>query len=471
MAFLELVQQWLGLVDLQKALAVIWSLSVVAFFAMRRYLKDENVRDSAIQWIGNRPVKQWYQSTLRDALDWLKRDFDPQLFGISSFWVVTGFSGITALSFLLIGWVLGSSGNILGVDFLPAIDKAWLRWITFGCMLGIVIATFWLTRTSILFGALVTNLALGFLYFVDFQNGPVFGFGYAVCLLMFAAGLAGILSSGMFSQVSGEELGRLSIFFVVYAVLAAVVVARTWGSQAIESGKGAYLWVAVLFYLVIPVCTGIWSWISLGVTRFLGEQLLKNFRLRSVLLHFLADIVVAIVLLMVSGFATTLLIVLLAPDGVEIHAHVESILADPWGEGLWASLTMLISLVPSFLHIAYVIVPGLMFSWTSKMGKKLAVRLKERGCEELSRDMTSIYVVLPWGLGFTFTLIVAWDVNKIWNVVFPPLADLVQLSTRLALETGTLVSPWFIPFALALLISVPVIIVVWSLIELRKLRN
>jgi hypothetical protein len=125
----------------------------------------------------------------------------------------------------------------------------------------------------------------------------------------------------------------------------------------------------IVFFLVLPVVNGIWDWLSWWITRALGRHLLTSFgaarglgpRMAAVIGHGTLDLVLAVALLaamaffLAFGFESYNRIAMLQ-QGAEHPAFVLApFLANaadhPWSGGLWLTVTLLSTLLPTALHM------------------------------------------------------------------------------------------------------------------------
>jgi hypothetical protein len=114
---------------------------------------------------------------------------------------------------------------------------------------------------------------------------------------------------------------------------------------------------------------GLWDWLSWWVSRQLGSHLLSelqptaSFKHRAVTIawHTLVDLMAAIVLLaamaymLAVGFAGYNQVVIALSEGgraaFELEPFIERAAAAPWTDGLWLTIMLISTLVPTFLHL------------------------------------------------------------------------------------------------------------------------
>jgi hypothetical protein len=127
--------------------------------------------------------------------------------------------------------------------------------------------------------------------------------------------------------------------------------------------------VLIILFLVLPLVNGLWDWFSWWVSRLLGRDLLAKLRPTApigrrawtVAWHASADLIAAVLLLLAMayllafGFAAYDQVAIgLSYDGVgafDLDFYIERAAAAPSTDGLWLTIMLISTLVPTFLHM------------------------------------------------------------------------------------------------------------------------
>jgi hypothetical protein len=124
----------------------------------------------------------------------------------------------------------------------------------------------------------------------------------------------------------------------------------------------------IVFFLVLPFINGLWDWLSWRVTRGLGRHLLASFgaeslkqRALTVIGHGALDLILSVALLAAMAFflafgfeAYNRLAVAQRGEDLPVFflgPFLANAANHPWTEGLWLTVMLLSTLVPTALHM------------------------------------------------------------------------------------------------------------------------
>lgn len=163
---------------------------------------------------------------------------------------------------------------------------------------------------------------------------------------------------------SGQPRGAFAGGFGVVAGLGLTVL---FFSARVNTSEVAI--VSIVLFLILPLVNGFWDWLSWWISRGLGSDLRLKLqpagstgrRAMTVAWHTLADLVAAVVLLaamaylLAVGFAGyNQVAIALSDEGrgaFGLERFIERAAAAPWTDGLWLTVMLVSTLVPTFLHL------------------------------------------------------------------------------------------------------------------------
>jgi hypothetical protein len=151
----------------------------------------------------------------------------------------------------------------------------------------------------------------------------------------------------------------------------------------------------IIFVLVLPIINGLWDWLSWWITRWLGRHLLstlgeaRDLQLRAATIagHGVLDLILAVALLAAMAFflafgfeAYNRMAIAQRGEDLPVFA-LEPFLANaadhPWTEGLWLTVMLISTLVPTALHmVALLASPLALVTLPTEKRLKLAAEIE-----------------------------------------------------------------------------------------------
>ena len=459
--------------------------AVIGLWA-HRAVGSPKSRDTIIGWLESRRWWQRYHDKLRDALYWLDRTIDPPPFapnaktgrrwvGIKSLGVCLTLLIIYSVAALLIGWVVAGPsalGDLVllgefpwtpawlpdGLDWLPRLLAVLLLGCIVASLYWYVPAVWrwtsrvspWLTvrfdqperpRTS-LFVKAVVGAAAGAVV------APVAAVVAAVATV--AAGLAGAIGMTaivlVVASVAQIEAGIGVLGAVLFgAVVGAGAVVGVLGAAEAGTGTDVLILSYLLFFFVLPFFNGVLDWISLSVSRWFGRGIVAESRsvrgLAGTVVLALADLVAALAFLFLIAWVLAFGVEALGLFyglSLELGDYVRDAVAHPWSRGLWASIMVLSTLLPTAIHFVLALA-AVWFAWFGNpIGRWCAAQL--RGGTAAHYLAPELYLVFGWTVPVLIVpLAMGWALSHLFALV-EPLPDAI-LAT--ALDGIATARAWF----------------------------
>ncbi len=180
-----------------------------------------------------------------------------------------------------------------------------------------------------------------------------------------------------------------------------------------------------LFLIVLPISNGVLDWISLSVSRWFGRAIVAGRGSAGALawaaLLALADLAAATAFL----FAITWLLAF-AVEGLsvwsgvalELDSYLSEALAYPWSRGLWATIMVLSTLLPTAVHFVLAL-GALWFAWFgNSAGRWCAGRLRTGDPAQYLPD--ELYLVFGWMVPVIVApLAMGWGLYNLFLLVEP----------------------------------------------------
>ena len=269
-------------------------------------------------------------------------------------------------------------------------------WVTAGPIFGVftgdhkenVRSAFFasLTITIVATGTAIVAVGIGATESMAVVAAGAFGgviSGVASRLLPAAAALGGAIAGGVLgtgaiavagcivgvSLYAHSSIGPNRIYAATVGCVAGLGIAFMF-HQPVNQSFGAYLAIA---FVLLPFANGALDFLSWRVSRWLGEFLQKDLaaaisplaRLRNVGLHIAADVVLAVVFFLAMaatlGFAFEAYDIYDTRNDFGLHVvadkgaatgYVHDVFAAPFTTGLWITLMLATTLVPTLIHFA-----------------------------------------------------------------------------------------------------------------------
>lgn len=486
----------LALANLIVAVAAI-VFAVIGAWA-HRAVGSERSRDKLIRQLESGRWWQRYHDKLRDALDWLDRNIDPPPFarnaetgrrslGIESLGVCITLSVLYSVAALLIGWVGG--GPIALGDFVLLGEMTWaqawlpdwLDWLPrllavllLGCLVasyywfGLAVwrwnrrvatwltvrfdrqerpRTFFFVTAALRVATVATTIAIPVSIVMAIVVGlPVLAAGVTGSTLGLAGVIVFVVTVGLDDTVT--VITRVAVAAVA-APIALLLVNFAVTITGAQTGTGTES-VAVdlsflLFLLVLPWFNGVMDWISLSVSRWFGRGIVAESRsvrgLAGTVLLALADLVAALVFLFAVAwflaFGVESLGLVLGLS-LELDNYVTDAVEHPWSRGLWASIMVLSTLLPTAVHFVLALA-AVWFAWFGNpVGRWCAAQL--RGGTAANYLGPELYLVFGWTVPvLAVPLAMGWGLSHLFALV-EPLPDAI-LAT--ALDGIATARAWF----------------------------
>lgn len=486
----------LALVGLIVAAAAI--VFAVVIPNVHRAVGSPKGRDTIIGWLESGRWWQRYHDTLRGALDWLDRTIDPPPFapnaktgrrslGIESLGVCIALSLIYSVAALLIGW-LGGGPIALG-DFVLLGEMTWAQawlpdWLDWlprllvVLLLGCLLASFywfgravwrwnrrvptWLTvrfdrqerpRTFFFLTAVLRVATVATAIAIPFSIVMAIAVGLPVVAAEFTdstLGLAGVIVLVMIVGLDDTVtvFTRVAVAAVVVPIVL-VLVNFTVTITGARTGTGTESLAIdlsfLLFLLVLPWCNGVMDWISLSVSRWFGRGIVAESRsvrgLAGTVLLALADLIAALAFLFAVAWFLAFgveALGLYVGLSLELDDYITDAVAHPWSRGLWASIMVLSTLLPTAVHFVLALA-AVWFAWFGNpVGRWCARQLRAGTAAHYLGP--ELYLVFGWTLPvLAVPLAMGWGLYHLFALV-EPLPDAI-LAT--ALDGIATARAWF----------------------------
>lgn len=474
----------LALVGLIVAVAAI--VFAVIIPNVHRAVGSEDGRDTIIRWLESGRWWQRYHDKLRDALDWLDRMIDPPPFapkagtsrrsvGIKSLGVCIALPMIYSVAALLIGWV-GGGPTALG-DFVLLGEMTWAQawlpnWLDWLPRLLVALLLGCLAASFYCFGRAVWRWNRRVLAWLtvrfDRQDRPLTSIFVAAVVSFAGIAVAAVVGGAVASVVAGAggvAVGIAGVLVVVIAMTEDPGKTVTAGTRVAENvsvilavmvlvavafaitgiGSVVVILSPLLFFLVLPCCNGILDWISLSVSRWFGRGILAESRsvrgLAGTVLLALADLVAALAFLFLIAWVLAFGVEALGlffGQSFELDDYVRAAVADPWSRGLWASIMVLSTLLPTAIHFVLALA-AVWFAWFGNpVGRWCAAQLRDGTAAHYLGP--ELYLVFGWTVPvLVVPLAMGWGLSHLFALV-EPLPDAI-LAT--ALDGISTARAWF----------------------------
>lgn len=420
------VLSWLG-----PAVCALWCWSVLD---IRKNLGHSQTRSRYIENLRNPVYVKTYHRWLGRGLARLRRVFGgsrgEEGKSFRSYFKVRGFLGSLILAFVyaalffLAGWAIGGPSGVgqtaLSQDNLPGWQRAA---VFFGAIVSSVGAFYCLSNID-QFTARIGRRPSKFpcfrgsRKFFQIQSAPAI---LLVVVAVIAATATAISAAGAGTAAGAVLIATAVAMARIYsigrviagatAVAVAVIIAGIRTIIAFKfDGEVATASRALLLWVFLPFINAFWDWLSWGVSRLLGSQLFVRFRWPSLAWHVLADLVAAMVVL--AGLVVSLVGAIgiynkavRASDGtayLELGEFLRNAQADPWGpDGIWVTLMVLSTLVPTFLHFMMLVAGAVTLAWPDGWRRRLIGLLERDPATEPKQDRfkAALYLASVWPAG------------------------------------------------------------------------
>ncbi len=221
-----------------------------------------------------------------------------------------------------------------------------------------------------------------------------------------------------------KKMWLASYLFNVYLIcLSMIGLSLEWKFVKIETQTIFYFF----FLIILPFINGFMDFVSLGISRILGKKIYDDITrktLKTVLFHFSLDLAAAVLLLVFLIFAICfgmqLFNIFVAKKTelvIDLPNLIESAKQAPFGpDGLWITLMLLSTLVPTFAHFVIAFTGIFTIYITPNLREKLADLL-----EQERNALPALYYTGKTFLGLLFAAglwgIVGYGVNHMANFV------------------------------------------------------
>lgn len=286
-----------------------------------------------------------------------------------------------------VGWILGSLIGVLLVTGLQLVDG--LRHWTLAPV-DLVASAAWGATFAVASATATSRAGIGAVV-------PAVAWAVAVTLVAYAAmhavlgvGAAGAGALALALILAGA--GAVTAV-VILTGAAAIVVAVYAGFGLLGTAELAHVvpTSVVLFGLLLPLLNAVFDWLSWLVGRWLGRDLAESLgseasggwrRFVTFVLHVGAEVALAVVSLvgMAWGIPRAIelfnagLRVLGSPTPLALGDYLCRSALNPLGEGLWASLTLLSTFVPTAVHLGFL--PAAPSAWLLSRGEVWQARAR-----------------------------------------------------------------------------------------------
>ncbi len=202
--------------------------------------------------------------------------------------------------------------------------------------------------------------------------------------------------------------------------------------------------VALIFWLILPFFNGMLDWISLSVSRWFGQGIVAHDRSAQRLAWTLGLAILDLIAAILFLFAITWLLALgveaaAASLGVDLALadYVRLAIAHPWSSGLWASIMVLSTLLPTAIH--FVLALGAMWFafFGNSLGRWCAGQLRTGNAAHYL--LPELYLVFGWLVPVVLVPWLMWQGLTRSFALVEPLPDALQAT---ALHAIALADAW-----------------------------
>ncbi|WDE00998.1 hypothetical protein [Thalassomonas actiniarum] len=442
-------------------------------------LEDENTRKSIVNAITKKSWVFLYHSWIASVLKRLELFFGPAL-SLSAFNRCLSIAYIYPLFAFLLSWLLGGNGKIASFVFLPEINQPLYRffllvWLILGFGLFFYLLRYFETVavklvnvcriperflssvvTFVILGTFTFNVIFAFVFAVtvtglgagDLSNAffditttilsDDFTSVFAVVLAFFF-----ILSGAFAFAVAGVGALALAVGFI-FAIVLGGVFATAFGHTNLNVNTVFML----LFISLLPLINALIDYISWFWSRYFLKKASAPDAGYGFIIHILVDLIIACLLLVI--------LCLLLPLTIEVFYVVNTSLPElnwrevardavnePRGQGLFITLMVVTTLIPTLLHILL----GLVAAAVNIGGHQLASFLHRHGKQKMwllvAATWYIFYVLSPFVLvgGGLFLSVYYYDIPislwlyefTLWIFSMPTMGPVLILSILLIL--------------------------------------
>ena len=454
-------------------------------------LQDTQSRKFYADRLRRPQVIRAYRKVLLAGLKWVRRFMGKGYLTNRSFGVCVMLSMVYSLALFVLMWLFGGPGAIGPSEFFSVEWPWWQRLLLVLVVAAVTFMTFWVfwrgdsfeeatvrpvrallgdhlsERTANFVVRIVAGLAMGALLYAISDYRYTLGALLLICLIIgvIRAAWLGAFAAGMFGGAAlfGAE-GLIEPSLGVQFIMVGVFLGALFGSripmgslapylifvsvlfvgmQVIYRVDGLFHYLSItiiLFLVVLPFLNALWDWVSWGISRWLGTEIVRRRSVSRIAGHAVIDVVAALLLLL--GLTVTLVIVIeginvlgqtfanVAP--LELDEFLVKAAADPWGpNGLWVTCLLLSTLLPTMTHFLMVIASPLALLPPRRFRHWLADRLAgDPAAHELSE--VAWYFALFWPVAGV--ILVAMFAGVLWVIAEAkePVSDMLY---QLALWT------------------------------------
>ena len=293
------------------------------------------------------------------------------------------------------GFILsGIPGAIVGIGlYLKTGDIAFAGALAGAVAFGfaIVVAVAFDIAGARGFAVLITSAAFGIFGFAVTATGTVILMGaYAFAISVIVAGVV------INSEAAAELVAAVSIIVPVVSIPAVFL----------TGGVHEGIVSLVLFFGLLPLFNAFLDFLSWAISRRLGRSLRDHYHKYKAFLWWFLDfliaamLVVALVLLLSIGLES--LNNLRGEMIIDLDGLIQQVLTDPWGEGLWITTMLISTLLPTALHLSFVMFsfvamplsPTKRTEWLSEIKSVLSAAEDKKKLNPRTRRNIAEYLVL-----------------------------------------------------------------------------
>ncbi len=352
-----------------------------------------------------------------------------------------------------LGWIAGFDSKSLQLQVLPTLP-GWHR-ILLGCLAAFLLAaTGWsvwctLRARSVPMGCGSIGLAVGAGALLQFATtGTVWpiapGAGTWGSVLLWTCAASGLVvlvfaahGAALQWPCQAEEgnppIHRRSKSGVFMAALCGLAAAVFISVEPM--GRDA---VVALFVILLPLCNGIFDWISLGVSRWLLSDLIaRPATLPRLAKHVLVDLVVALLLMLCVAAAIPAMIEW-SSLGVATDEAVLEASEAPGSRGLWLLVMVVSTLGPTVLHVGVLLFAAVLSVRPTTDRLHYAERLEVDNPDPVDLDDIALFLTQRWRYALGVTAVIAALCVMPTYIVAKPLGmGMAQVATRSGLAFRT----------------------------------
>jgi len=252
---------------------------------------------------------------------------------------------------------------------------------------------------------------------IEIGAGIGIGIGIAIIVGMLITGVIKKTLRKTITKVQKILFTTISIIFLVLIMGIVLLVITVKGKEAFYINLAIYIITFLLFFLLLPIINALFDWLSLSITRKLGELTLKHKNRFAFVFFALVDSVLAGVffvtilktLQIVINFIDKTFITTFSNEYLNIDEKIEHFFNNPFDiDSLWIGAMVLTTLLPTLIHLVFVLLKALWtpFIFSNKKIDELKEMIESKSRYRLSK--VAFTLTIGWIETFFVALVILY---------------------------------------------------------------